>query len=131
MTTRAAPSSLLLPGLFVVPVAEIPAVPDVPIAPSASVVARHCSSMGAQKAAEGRNAFWVAMLGLYATAPRTDAEIAAILSDPPVRVIPPSTISARRAELIAMGKVDKESCGTRKNQKTGVSNSLWQLATKK
>lgn len=117
----------VLTDLFVVAVEQLP---EVPVAPSASIQARHCSAMGARKMDGSRNAFWVAMLGLYRTAPRTDAEIATILSDPPVRVIPSSTISARRAELIAMGHVDPVPCGTRKNPRTNVSNSLWGLTEK-
>jgi hypothetical protein len=99
---------------------------NVPIAPSADLTAKHCSSMGAQQAEKSRKYLWSQMLELYAVEPRTDAEIAALLWQPH-RMIMPSTISARRKELIQQGLVAPESCGTRKNPRTGVSNSLWQL----
>ena len=105
------------------PVAEIPAVPDVPIAPSASLTAKHCSSMGAQKVKHSRNYLWKSMLHFYAQRPCTDAEIAEALG------VAPSTISARRNELIALGKVE-DAHDTKKNRHTGVSNSLWRLVAK-
>ena len=122
MTTRAKDSSLVLPGLFVVPVAKIPT-PEPPIAPSSSLQARHCSSMGAQKIAPSRESLWKSMLNFYAQRPCTDAEIAEALG------VAPSTISARRNELIALGKVE-DAHATKKNRHTGVSNSLWGLTEK-
>lgn len=100
-----------------------------PIAPSADQTAKHCSAMGAEKVAESRETMWSLMLDCYRHGPQTDAEIAHYLTWALKRKteIPPSTISARRSELIKQGKVDREACGTRKNQRTGVSNSLWRL----
>ena len=95
-----------------------------PIAPSADLTAKHCSSMGALTAEESRETIWERMLALYRSYPRTDAEIAEMLR------IQRSTVNARRAELIAMGKVESAK-RTRKNPRTGVSNSLWQLAEKR
>ena len=92
-----------------------------PIAPSADLTAKHCSSMGALAVEPERANLWRRMLAMYRIAPRTDMEMAALLQ------VQRSTINARRAELIAQGKVDPQSCGTRKNPKTGISNSLWQL----
>lgn len=97
-----------------------------PIAPSADLKARHCSSMGALHAEKSSANLHAAMVALYRIEPRSDAEIADVLSTP-VRTIAPSTISARRKELIEAGIVARESCGTRKNSRTGVSNTLWQL----
>lgn len=99
-------------------------IPSVPVAPAQSVTARHCSTMGAEKIARTRSSLWASMLKLYAQQPCTDAEIAEALG------VAPSTISARRAELIAAKQVDPAPCGTRKNPHTGVSNSLWRLAEK-
>jgi len=92
-----------------------------PIAPSVDLTARHCSSMGAIHVEKTRENLWALMRALYAVEPRTDAELANLLH------VAPSTISARRNELIAQKVVAEESCGTRKNQKTGISNTLWKL----
>lgn len=102
------------------PVSDSPV--NVPIAPSADLTAKHCSSMGALKAQAQREYLWECMVFWYRIAPRTDAELAVKLH------VAPSTISARRNELIKKGYVAEESCGTRKNPRTGVSNTLWQLA---
>jgi hypothetical protein len=96
-----------------------------PTAPSADLTAKHCSSMGAEKIERSRERLWKTMLNMYAQRPCTDAEIAEAIG------VAPSTISARRAELIVGKKVAKESCGIKKNPRTGVSNSLWQLAPEK
>ena len=113
----------VLSDLFVVPVADLPAVPDPPIAPSASPIAKHCSSMGALVVQPGRENLWRRMLAKYRIAPRTDAEMAEWLG------VQRSTINARRAELIAMGLVE-DMKRTRKNPVTGVSNTLWGLTEK-
>lgn len=107
-------------------VADLPAVPQVPIAPSASPIAKHCSSMGALAMEKPRETYWRTMVMLYSIFPRTDAEIAARLSTS-VKTIHPSTISARRRELIQQGLVQDLPVGTRKNPKTGVNNSVWGL----
>lgn len=107
------------------PVAEAVALPQVPIAPSSSVTAKHCSSMGAQQAETTREALWQRMLALYATGPKTDAEIARAVSTR-TRTVAPSTISARRQELITQRLVE-DAKDTRKNPATNVSNSLWKL----
>jgi hypothetical protein len=117
----------VLADLFVV---EVEQLPKVPIAPSASIQARHCSAMGAQKAEESRETLWTAMLGGYAQEPLSDAELSWSLSVLFGRDIPPSTISARRSELIGQGLVHPFAVGTRKNPKTQVSNSLWGLTEK-
>ena len=100
-----------------------------PIAPSSDLTARHCRSMGAKRTEQTRHYLWAEMLKCYERQSHTDAEIAYYLTWALEREhpIPPSTISARRKELIQQGKVDPKSCGTRKNERTGVSNSLWQL----
>lgn len=100
-----------------------------PVAPSHSIQARHCSAMGAEQAKTFRQTMWQRMLAFYRFGPSTDTEMAAMLSLPEgqTSVIHPSTVSARRRELIQQGLVDPMPCGTRKNSKTGVSNSLWQL----
>lgn len=117
----------VLPDLFVV---EVEQLPEVPIAPSASIQAKHCSAMGAQKAEESRETLWAAMLGGYSHSPLSDAELSWSLSVLFSRDIPPSTVSARRHELIEQGLVHPFAIGTRKNPKTGVSNSLWGLTEK-
>ncbi len=106
----------VLPGLFMVQIEELP-----PIAPSADLTAKHCSSMGALKIAPSRENLWERMLRCYAEGPCTDAELAERIG------VPCSTISARRSELIKQRLVDPVACGTRKNRRTGVSNALWQL----
>lgn len=101
--------------------------PCAPIAPSADRTAKHCSYMGALKVEHTRQSLFEAMLVIYRAGPASDAEIASDVSYLSGRTIAPSTISARRKELITQGLVDPVSCGTRKNPRTGVSNSLWQL----
>ncbi len=111
MTTR-----FLFDDLFNARVEPLP-----PIAPSSDLTARHCSSQGALKVEPGRETLWRRMTALYRIGPRTDSEMADLLQ------VQRSTVNARRAELIKQGVVNGQSCGTRKNQQTGVSNTLWQL----
>lgn len=101
----------VLPGLF-----------DPPIAASMSPLAKHCSSMGAQAAAQVADRQSLAILALYRSrGPQTDAEVEAALN------IRRSSVNARRRVLIQLGLVDPQPKGTRKNAVTGISNSTWGL----
>lgn len=106
---------------------DTPAIPiagrqagSAPIAPSKVLVARHCSAMSALALENGRDALWKRMIALYASGERTDAELAVLLK------VRESTISARRSELIKAGWVGSSDL-TRKNPRTGISNSVWKL----
>ena len=75
---------------------------------------------GLQAASLTRDTIWRQMLKLYAQQPYTDAELAVCLG------VERSTVNARRAELVALGKVTDMGV-TRKNANTGVVNTVWGL----
>lgn len=84
-------------------------------------ISRHCSYQGAVSAQErvGRQA--LAMLAAYrAHGALTDAEMAITVG------IERSSVNARRSLLVKLGLV--EAGGVKRNDITGISNTLWQLA---
>jgi len=93
------------------------------VAPAAEPVraqARRTRKLGQIAAGLHRSTLWRKMLAIYAQGARTDAEMALALG------IERTTVNARRAELVALGKVE-DSKQTRKNPKSHVENTLWQL----
>jgi predicted ArsR family transcriptional regulator len=89
-----------------------------------TLLSRHCSAEGAKSAAErcGRQA--VALLALYRShGPLTDAQAADAMG------IERTSINARRNALVKLGLV--EAYDTVKNDRSGISNTRWQLATSK
>ena len=92
----------VLPDLFVVPVADLPAVPQ------------QCQREGREQARDHKDRIWFRMKACYLMKPWTDADLADRLG------IERSTVNARRnehAEVVPMGK--------RKNRHSGVNNTLW------
>lgn len=86
----------------------------------AEPISRHCSHAGAVAASERVGRQCVELLSAYALhGPLSDAEAAKHLG------VERSTINARRAELRRRGLVCAQ--GTKKNDATGVTNTLWGL----
>lgn len=82
--------------------------------------ARETRQAGHQKALGSRESLHGRMLAIYALGPRTDAEMAFALG------VERSTVNARRAELVKLGKVqDRQQART--NPQTGMKNSTWGL----
>lgn len=88
----------------------------------ATGAALHCSQMGAKEARVFASQQRERMMAIYAErGPVTDCEMEAIAG------IDKSSICARRNELIKFGVVEKDDGRTRKNRKTGISNTLWRI----
>lgn len=85
-------------------------------------VSRECSEAGAQRIDGARSRLQREVMALYQVfGPLTDREVADKLGIERTTVIP------RRVELIALGVVDAEPKGVRRNLKSGVFNSTWGL----
>lgn len=87
-----------------------------------SMLAAHCSSLGALAAAGKANGQALQLLTLYRErGALTDQDAADLLG------VQRSTVNARRNDLIRLGHVDETPKGTKRNAVTGIRNSLWGL----
>lgn len=95
---------------------------DPPHQTKATGAALHCSQMGAKAARVFASQQRERMMAIYAErGPLTDCEMEAISG------IDKSSITPRRNELIKFGVVEKDDGRTRRNPRTGISNTLWRM----